>query len=335
MAKWSSHLNSDPTDWLLEKDNPSVRYYTLREILGKPEKNSEVLEAKTDIMETGVVPKILSKQKNGGYWIKPEGFYTNTKYKGTVWCLIILAEHGADCKDKRIKDASEFIMTWSQDRGSGGFSYGGTEKNGGQPSGVIPCLTGNMVFSLIRFGYLDDPRIKKGIEWLAKYQRFDDGDTRAPKEWPYKNFEMCWGKHTCHMGAVKAMKALAEIPVKKRTKEVKKVLEEGAEYFLIHHIYRRSHNLNRLSKAGIKKLGFPLMWGTDVLEILGVMAKLGHRDERMQEAVDLVLSKQDKNGRWKLEHTFNGRFQVNIERKDRQSKWITLNALRMMKNYYK
>jgi hypothetical protein len=47
-----------------------------------------------------------------------------------------------------------------------------------------------------------------------------------------------------------------------------------------------------------------------------------------------VISKQDDRGRWKLERTFNGRFQTNIEQKDRTSKWITLNALRVLKNFY-
>lgn len=54
----------------------------------------------------------------------------------------------------------------------------------------------------------------------------------------------------------------------------------------------------------------------------------------MQEAVDLIVSKQDDQGRWKLESTFNGRFQVNIEQKNKPSKWLTLNALRALKKFY-
>jgi len=54
----------------------------------------------------------------------------------------------------------------------------------------------------------------------------------------------------------------------------------------------------------------------------------------MQEAIDLVLSKQDKTGRWILENSFNGRFQTNIEQKDKPSKWITLNALTVLKRFY-
>jgi len=73
------------------------------------------------------------------------------------------------------------------------------------------------------------------------------------------------------------------------------------------------------------------MWHTDVLEILGILTRLGYKDERMKEAIDLVVSKQDEQGRWILENTYSGRFLVNIERKGKRSKWITLNALRVLK----
>jgi hypothetical protein len=76
------------------------------------------------------------------------------------------------------------------------------------------------------------------------------------------------------------------------------------------------------------------MANTDILEILGIMARLGCRDERMKEAVDLLISKQDGQGRWKLESTFNGRVQVNIEQKGKPSKWITLNALSVLKRFH-
>jgi len=54
----------------------------------------------------------------------------------------------------------------------------------------------------------------------------------------------------------------------------------------------------------------------------------------MQEAIDILVSKQDEQGRWKLENTFNGRFQVNIEQKGAFSKWITLNSLRVLQRFY-
>lgn len=333
MSNWKSLTKADPTGWLLKRDNPSVRYFTLTDILGKFENDSEVREAKDEIMEVGAVPKILAKQSKEGYWGSPENFYAPGKFKGTVWQLMILAELGADPGEERVRKACEFILNNSQDRESGGFSYKSDPSGGGRQGRVIPCLTGNMVWSLIRFGYLDDPRVQRGIEWITTYQRFDDGVPEAPKGWPYGR-QTCWGRHSCHMGVVKALKALAEIPADERSEEVTSTIENGVEYMLKHHVHKRSHDLTRVSKPVWMRFGFPLMWNTDVLEVLGILTRLGYRDSRMEEALNLVVSKQDNQGRWKLETTFNGRFQVDIEQRGKPSKWITLNALKTLKGFY-
>jgi hypothetical protein len=334
METWKSVLNSDPIDWLLEEDNPSIRYFALTELLDKPFSDNDVKATKDNIMRIGAVPKILSKQNESGYWMSPDKFYTS-KYKGAVWQLIILAELGANEKDERIRRACEFILEYSQDHESGGFSvWHSKREGGGRHSGVIPCLTGNMVWSLIRFGYLSDPRVERSIDWITTYQRFDDGDCLRPKGWPYDKAISCFGKHSCHMGVVKALKALAEIPVEKRSKSVKVSIGKAVDYLLRHHVHKRSHDLSRVSKPGWLRFGFPLMYQDDVLEILGILTKLGIKDDRMQEAINLVLSKQNADGRWILENTFNGRFHTNIESKGKASKWITLNALRMLKRHY-
>lgn len=181
-------------------------------------------------------------------------------------------------------------------------------KNGGDHNKVLACLTGNMLWSLIRFGYLEDPRIQKGKDWIVEYQRFDDGIEKAPEGWPYnvgsKKGEACWGKHTCHMAVVKNLKALVEIPLSKRSVRIKDTINKAAEYTLIHHIYKQSHNLDIIAKQEWTQFGFSLMWKIDTLEVLDILTKIGFRDDRMIEAIDLVLSKQNENGRWILEKTF-------------------------------
>ncbi len=335
MSSWKSFLHADPTQWLLERNNPSVRYFTLQDLLGKSDKDPEVRQAKQDIMNTGVVPAIVAKQHKDGYWGQPERFY-EAKYKGTVWQLMILAELGADGNDERIRNGCEFLLSVSQDLESGGFAYSTSiTKGGGRRSEVIPCLTGNMVWSLLRRGYLKDPRLQQAIKWITTYQRFDDRIAERPKGWPYDRLKTgCFGRHSCHMGAVKTLKALAQIPEHKRSAATKKMIQKGAEYFLVHHVYKSSHNLNRVPKPGWLKFGFPLMYQTDVLEILGILTKLEYKDPRMQEAIDILVSKQDTNGRWNLENTFNGRYLVNIEQKEKPSKWITLHAVQVLKRYY-
>ena len=335
MTNWKSFLKKDVIDWLLEKENPSIRFYALAEILEKKLDDSEVKEAKEQIMKTGVITKILSKQNPKGYWGIPEDFYIRSKYKGTVWSLILLAELGANGADKRVKNACEFILNNSQNAKSGGFSYARASTGGGVASKIIPCLTGNMVWFLIRFGYIDDLRVQNGIKWIINYQRFDDGEQNLPDNWPYKKYINCFGKHSCHMGVVKSLKALAEIPENKRDKEINNKISLDVEYILVHHIYKKSHNLSKVSMPSWLQLGFPHMYQCDILEILDILTKLGYNDKRMQDAIDIVISKQNNDGKWILERTFNGRFQVDIEKKDKPSKWITLNALRVLKNYYK
>jgi hypothetical protein len=326
---WKSVLKVDPTDWLLEKDNPSVSYFTLVDLLGKSQNNTEVITAKHSIMENGAVPVILGEQEAGGYWGIPQDFYVRAKYKGTGWNIITLAELGADNGDERIHRAGEFILNNSQDRQSGGFAYSSDNNGSGDHARVIPCLTGNMVFSLIRFGFLDDPRVQKAIDWIVKYQRFDDGEGVAPKGWLYDRYKQCWGKHTCMMGVVKTLKALAEIPPHKRSKAISTTIEHGVEYLLKHHLYKQSHNPALVAKKDWIHFGFPL-WNTDALEMLGILTRLGYHDPRMQDAVELISSKQDEQGRWLLETTFNGRTLVRIERKGKPSKWVTLNALKAL-----
>ena len=331
MNRAAPHADSNLASWLLEGDDPSIRFFTLTGLLGSSPDSPEAIAARRDIMSRGAVPRILAAQGDDGHWEGRDRFYT-AKYQGTVWQLLILAELGADGADERVRCGCEAVLRDSQDAESGGFATSRAKKGGGGlHSRVVPCLTGNLVFSLVRFGLLDDPRVQAAVDWLTTYARFDDGDGEAPTGWPYDAWQMCWGRHTCHMGVVKTLKALAEIPPQRRSPAMQRTLDDGAEFLLRHHVHRRSHDLARDSKPGWRRLGFPLMYQTDVLEILWILAKLGRAgDERAGEARALVASKADARGRWKLQSTFNGRFVVDIETRGEPSRWITLRAWQVL-----
>ena len=80
------------------------------------------------------------------------------------------------------------------------------------------------------------------------------------------------------------------------------------------------------------KLGFPLSYTSDVLEALLALSEAGYaRDPRLKNAIALVLSKRDADGRWALKHSLNGKMWADIEAKGKPSKWITLRALRVLK----
>ena len=99
MVNWKEKLKGNPIPWLLEHDEsqPAIRYYTLRDILGRDENDKEVKAAKAAIMASGPVPVILE-----GYWDKP-GFSFRPKYRRTEYTLINMAQLGADGADPRIR----------------------------------------------------------------------------------------------------------------------------------------------------------------------------------------------------------------------------------------
>jgi hypothetical protein len=317
----------DVIAWLLAGD-PAVELATRTGLLGEPPDSADnrVLQARTMTQEP--VAGILARQGDDGHWGGPGRFYTD-KYTGTVWTLLVLAELGAH-GDERIGRACEVVLAHAQHPPSGGFSYRRSERDGGGiASGVIPCLTGNLVFALVRLGFLDHPQVQAAVDWITTYQRFDDGDG-DPSGWPYDRYEMCWGRHTCSMGVVKALKGLAEIPAERRSPAVRETIAAACEFLLRHHVHRRSHDLSQVSRPGWLRFGFPRMYQTDVLEILWLLTREGHVDPRMDEALDVLASRRQSDGRWVLADSSNDRLVVPIETQGQPSRWVTLRALQVL-----
>jgi hypothetical protein len=132
---------------------------------------------------------------------------------------------------------------------------------------------------------------------------------------------------------------ISEIPPARRSPQVQQTLAEGAEFLLIHHVYKHSHDLsNPITRY--TRIGFPLFSDNDLMRMLFFLTKLGVHDPRMQEAVDCLAGKQTKLGQWKQQHEFpkNKRkprlFPVPIMEKGQPSKWVTLKALTVLKRYY-
>lgn len=333
MNDWHTYATEQTLAWLLEENNPSVRYFTLTDLLDKPQDDPLVQEAKAAIAKTGLVPQMLSVMAQPSYRETYSRFYTY-KYKGLVWSLITLAELGAEADDQ-IREMCEYLLVNSQEREDGGFSMNTAQKTGGgRKSEVIPCLTGNLVWVLIHFGFLKDERLQKAFNHLVEFLVLNDGELIESQVVPYDRFEMCWGSHTCFMAVVKTLKALTCVNRELRTEKQQATIERLAEFLLIHHIYKSSHNLKKKAKPGWLHFAFPLMYQTDVLEILDILVREGMHDERMEDAFQLVLEKQNDKGRWLLGNTYaSDRLLIPMGSKGEENKWITLRSLRLVKGY--
>jgi len=70
----------------------------------------------------------------------------------------------------------------------------------------------------------------------------------------------------------------------------------------------------------------------DALQNLEVLAELGRaKDPRLAHAIELVLSKQDTEGRLRNEHRYHGRLWTDVDPGRGPSKWVTLRACRVLK----
>jgi len=353
MSGWQKLLQKSPIAWLLEKENPSIRYFTLRGLLDKEETDSEVGEAKAAIYLSNVVTKMLSKQKTEGYWEDPDSPYL-PKYKSTYWQVMIMGQLGLDRNDERTQRACEFVLnlqlaeggfsSYTRERALEEYEWMRTrthlkEKLQQEPKAwaqslvtehQYSCLTGNVCAAMLRIGYGRDPRVMKALNWLVKIQN-DDGGWLCPY-WKAHIKD----KHGCFYGTICPLEAFSEVPQKERSPEMERAAERGAEFLLMHRLYKADHHDYKVINPQWLKLSFPWFYGYNILRGLSVLTKLGYvDDDRMTDAVKVLIQKRRQDGTWLLENAPTGRMQANIETVGKPSKWITLNALKVLKRFYK
>ena len=324
-------ISDQVLQWLLEPSNPSVRYWTLTEIQEKDHDDPEVLKTRDAIMASDCVRSILQALKPDGHWESYDNMYL-PKYTATTHNLLILAEFGA-IPNKEIQRVIEYVYLFQRESGHFLMDIPKTDK--GRASKVKDgcCYDGNLLYYLIHFGYLDDPRTQRLIQFQIDYHSGDVGGwkCRAFPINPDNVFPV-----NCFMGGAKMLKALASIPSKKRSTELRKIIDREAEVILENQIYKylRDYDGSRKAKAGWKRFGFPLFYQSDVLEVLDVLTKLGIRDSRLEDAISLVESLRGTDGTWLLKNTYNGKMLCEIDKKNEPSKWITLRAAGVLKRYY-
>lgn len=335
MSDWLSLLNRDPLPWLLSEGDPAVRHAALRSILDREEDDPEVRRARSAAMAEGPIAAILAAQHPEGYWVKPGPGYS-PKYTGTVWQVIFLDQLGASGDDGRVRAACEYVLSHTQtDAGGFGASYDESERRP-PSSAMIHCLNGNLLRALIGFGWLEDNRVQRAVDWLAcsvtgeGIGRYYRTGTTGPGFCCAANEKL-----PCAWGAVKAMLGLARIPSNKRAPQVERAIRQGEDFLLSRDPAKADYPVawgkTKPSESWFK-LGFPSGYVTDVLQILEALCQAGAAgDPRLQPAVRWLLSKQDGQGRWRNQYAYNGKTWVEVEKQGQPSKWVTLRACRVLK----
>jgi len=304
-----------------------VRYLALTELLHRGAKDVDVLAARKKIPGSLLVRKIMRQQREG-FWPPKETCY-RPKWTSAVWPLMLLAELAVPVDDRIKAEVERFLDLHQLESGS--FACPSKLEERGKRWDE-PCLTGNMIRTLIRLGYANDRRLRRAIDWLP-VQQLEDGGWNC--DFPEKKV-----KHSSFMSTIEPLWAYSEIPRSKWTRKIKRSIENGAEFLLMHHLYKSDNHHWRDTYPFFTHLHFPMYYYYDVLHGLRVLTRLGYADdERTRSAVHLLLSKLRPDGRWNLEGDWFREVDkpperrmppVKVEEIGEASKWVTLNAFRVL-----
>ena len=344
--EWMSVIKMFPEEWLLEDDNPPVKFLTMRDLLDYRVNDSELIAANEAIITYRPVRQILKKQNSDGSWMSKDQPYL-PKYKSSYWQVMLLAMFGMNRRNPQVESAANRLLAFQHPEG--GFeTHEATRKeyefvrkrNLARKRGIpsyeewaplkyremqMSCLTGNVCLALIRLGYEHHEAVKKALQWLVKIQNVDGG-------WlcPY------WGahvndKHGCFMGTITPLDAFSETPDDLMDADMRATIRQGAEFLLMHRLYMSDHHDLKVIKQSWLNLCFPQFF-YDILRGLAVLAKLGYsNDERIDDALRIILKRQDDAGKWHSDCGYSGRLHGTIETKNEPSKWISLEALKVIR----
>jgi len=323
-APWHAQLKAYPIDWLLEESDPGVRLGALVHLLDRPPHRTDVVAAQRALQHSAPVQALLADQHPGGYWGDP-GNYLRW-YTGTVWRWLLLLEMGLDPKHDAVQRAAHHIVdaAYHPDR------HAFCSHPGHNP---VLCYTGTFLWGLLRSGLADHPHVSRALDWMTLTMRYRDGDESAPD--PDNG---CLGRHTCYRAVVPLLRALAVLPPRLQTQRTRTALTDGVEFVLVHHVYKRSHDLAKPLNARLTQLTFPSIYWPDFIEVLLVLTDLGVTDPRMDDALAYLRRKQRKDGTWKLQRLFNDRgggrigpCPVSFGDRGEPNKWTTLRALTVLR----
>jgi len=322
----SRHANRDAQviDWLLEEDQPSVRYHTLVDLLGRKQDDPEVKAAYSTIHRGGWAHDLLRTQKPKGYWEAHEprtlrewvNFLRFPRYDSSIWKGIVLSELGLTATDPRIRRLADRIFEYKLHLSSEVNLF--TEE---------VCIVGNVARMLTRFGYGDDRRVRKLYDWMIEDQREDGGwNCAAGKPGTLD----CW----------EALAAFATTQKANRTAAMERAISRGAEFYLERKLFEEGRRY-----APWFRFHYPTHYYYDVLVGLDVLTRLGYAgDRRLKPALQILREKRRSDGTWVLDrvHPDEGPGSSHgaaarkvrplaLERAGEPSKSITLTALRVLK----
>jgi len=319
----SRYIKMDPIPWLIDGANPAVTYIVKNEILKQsdPEKNYN------ELLDSGLTGYFKKNYFNG---ILGDSKHLDLVYRGTIWFFLYAIESGYLSKTDFISSTADVICKTTQ-LSDGGFRFNY------KFSEAIGCRTGNIVYALLKSG-ISDSRAASGINWIIKNQRKDGGWLHCPftgfcdimklvllnKSGSGLKYESDDEIRSCPIASYSCLKAIALSDNSLYEDEIRK----GTDFFIKNDFFvNDTKKLLCGSKVSFNKIGYPVMSQYDYLS--GMVLISGIDTEKIpvnSKLFNSIIKKQNNSGSWTCENNLQGM----IREKSVNSRWTTLNALRLI-----
>ena len=302
----------DVVEWLLEGD-PSIRWQVWRDLVdGSPQ---EVAAERARVEVEGWGARLLELEDPDGLWAG--GAFMPADFRGdeagqpwtaTMHTLQTLRIFGLDPASESAQNAVSLIAE------SGRWEHAGQPYWEGE---VEPCINGRTIESGAYLGVDVAPVVERIIE-----EQLEDGGWNCDAE--------IGSVRSSFDTTINVLEGLIEYEAANGSSEVTGARRRGEEYLLERKLFRRRSTGEVVDPAYLE-FAFPYYWHYDVLRALDYFQRAGaDRDPRLEEAVELVRSKRQPDGRWLLDHIHPGRVFFDIETVGEPSRWNTLRALRVL-----
>ena len=300
--------------WLLDGD-PAIRWQTMRDLLDAPAERWQ--EARRRTLAEGWGARLLALQAPDGSW--GGGIYA-PKWTSTTYTLLTLIAIGIPRDCRPAQRGAELVL----DRLLGPAR---DEAFMARLAACDRCVVG-MVLSIAACFDIRDDRLDAIVENLLA-ELMPDGAwncrrLRRPKP-HHSSF------HTT-FNVLDGLRQWLDTTPRHALRGAVLDAEQSALALVLEHRLFRSDKTGAVIDRRFTLLSHPHRWHYDVLRGLDYFARVNApRDERLQDAIDLLKSHRLADGSWPLQHKYGGKVYFDMEKLGGPSRWNTLRALRVLR----
>jgi hypothetical protein len=304
--------NNQILNWLLKGDF-SIQYQVHRDLL-----DSEQSKLQQQIEKTGWGARFLSKRKPNGHWGKK--FY-QPKWISTNYTILDLKNLGVSKDCIPIKQTLDMVIEEEKGNDGGILGIG--------PDRLSDVCVNGMALNYFCYFETDEKKLKPIVDFILSQHMKDGGfNCRSNRS---------GARHSSLHTTLSILEGILEYKNNNYTYRIDELLnaEKQSQEFILEHRLFKSDKTGEIIDKKMLALSYPSRWRYDILRALDYFqfAKVEY-DERMMDAIDVLLKNRTKENAWKLQANHPGQFHFDMEKVGKPSGWNTLRALRVLK-YYK